>query len=128
MRTECECGMQKQNDHLMQMCYWGEANSIRLCNKRSVNSWPLSVDCRYFKGNSHSIRLCRIYSMPQRMPSSVQMHHTFCLTSLPHVSFVFALRCKPGFILAFSGTLYPVPSSVHSRSHCMPFPTVDMKM
>ncbi len=93
MRTEC--GMQKWSDRLMQMCYWGEANSIWLCDECSANSWTLSVDCWYFKGNSHSIHLCRVYSMP----NTVQMYHTFFLASLPHASFAFVFRFKPGFIV-----------------------------
>ncbi len=63
-----------------------------------ANSHTLSVDWQYFKGNPHSIHLCRVYSMPWWMPNSVKMYRTFCLTSLPHVSFVFTFRCKPGFI------------------------------
>ncbi len=72
------------------------ANSIQLCNKCSVNGQTLSVDCRYFRRNSHSIHLCRVYSLLRRMPNSVQMHHTFCIALLPHVLFTFAFRCKPG--------------------------------
>ncbi len=30
------------------------------------------------------------------MPNRVQMYNTFCLASLPHVSFAFAVRYKPG--------------------------------
>ncbi len=56
----------------------------------------LSIDCWYIKGNSHTICLCMINSLPRRMPNSIRMQHTFCLTSRPHASFVFAFRCKPG--------------------------------
>ncbi len=38
---------------------------------------------------------CRVYSLPQWMPNSVQMYHTFCLTSLLHALFTFAFWCKP---------------------------------
>ncbi len=64
------------------MCYQGEANSIRLCRKCSVNSRMLSIDCRYMKGNSHTIHLCRVDSLPRRMPNSVQIYHTFCFGSV----------------------------------------------
>ncbi len=40
---------------------------------------------------------CRVYLLPWRMPNSAQMHYTFCLAWLPHASFAFAFRCKPGF-------------------------------
>ncbi len=99
------------------MSYRSEANSIRLCDelakqysavqwtfgkqylavRRMFGEQPnaihrLSVLQREFAFNC----LCRVYLMPRRMPNSVQMYHTFCLASLPHVSFAF--RCKPGFI------------------------------
>ncbi len=80
------------------MCYRGETNSIRLCDECSANSQILSTICQYFKGNLHSICLCRVYSMLQRMPNSVIMYYMFCLASLPHASFVFVFRCKPGLI------------------------------
>ncbi len=60
------------------MCYRGEAHSIRLCDLRSANSWTLSINWQYFKGNSYSIRLCRVYLMPWRMPNSKQ-NVLFCL-------------------------------------------------
>ncbi len=75
------------------MCYRGKENSIRLCDKHSTGSRTLLIDCWYFKGNSHSIRLCTVFSMPRWMPNSVQMYHIFCLASLPHVLFVFSFRC-----------------------------------
>ncbi len=34
----------------------------------------LSVDCRYIKGNSRTIRLCRVDSLPWRMPNNVQIY------------------------------------------------------
>ncbi len=58
-----------------------------------------------------SKRICIQYvtvdSLPRQMPNSVQMYHTFCLASHPHVAFVFAFRCKPGF-----------RPSCHSRQKC----------
>ncbi len=79
------------------MCYHGEANSIWPCNEHLTNSRMLSIDCRYFKGNSHSMCLCRVCSMPRQMPNRVQMYYSFCLASLPHATFGF--RCKPGLSL-----------------------------
>ncbi len=57
MQTECECSMWKQCKRSMQTYSWGEANSIRLCDECSANSWMLSAKCRYFKRNSHTIHL-----------------------------------------------------------------------
>ncbi len=66
----------------------------------------LSVDCRYFKENSNTIRLYRVDLLPRRMPNSVQMYHTFCLSSHPHTSFTFAFRCKPGLMLRLNWRIY----------------------
>ncbi len=49
----------------------GEANSIRLCDEHSANSRMLSVECRYIKGNSRTMRLCRVDSLP-RSPNSTR--------------------------------------------------------
>ncbi len=64
-RTEWkyECGMRKQSDRLMQTCYRGEANSIWLCEEHLANGRKPSIHCRYFKGNSHSICLCRVFEV-----------------------------------------------------------------
>ncbi len=40
--------------------------------------------------------------MPQRMSNNVQMYHTFCLASPPHVLSVFTFRYKPGLRLSVS--------------------------
>ncbi len=82
------------------MCYKDETNSIQLCGEHSVNSRMLSVDCRYIKENSHTIR--RVDLLPQWMPNSVRMYHAFCLVSHPHTSFTFTFRCKPGFTVPCS--------------------------
>ncbi len=67
-------------------------------------SWgPPNIDMSDFKGNSHSIRLCKVYSKHRRMSNGIQMYHIFCLSSLPHASFVF--RCKLG---CTCGSLIPV--------------------
>ncbi len=107
MQTErkCECSMWKQSHLSMWTCYRGEANSIRLCSKCSGNSRMLSVDCWYFKGNLHTIRLCRVDSLPRQMLNSVRMYHIFCLASHPHVLFAFIFTCKPGFIISASVVL-----------------------
>ncbi len=81
----------------------GEANNIRLYDKCSADSRTLPVNCRYFKGNSHSIYLCRIYLMPRLMPNSVQVYDMFSLTSLSPASFTFAFRCKPGIRVTICG-------------------------
>ncbi len=57
--------------------------------------FSISVDCWCFKGNSHSVRLCRVCSLPHRMPNSVQMYQMVCHASL-HTSFAFAFSCKLG--------------------------------
>ncbi len=59
--------------------------------KRSFKCYPCYPSCWYFEGNSHSMCLCRVYLMPQRMSNSVQMYHIFYLTSLPHALFAHAL-------------------------------------
>ncbi len=76
------------------MCYWGEANSIQLCDECSVNSRMLSINCWYLKENLHTTPICRVDSLPQPMPNSVRMYYTFCLASRPHTSFAFAFSCK----------------------------------
>ncbi len=65
--------------------------AVRL-DKHSTNSLMLLVDCWYIKGNSHAIRLCKVDSLPRRMPNSVQMYQTFYLGSRPHALFIFSLR------------------------------------
>ncbi len=96
------------------MCYQSEANSILLCDKHSTNSRMLSINCRYFKGNSHMIHL------------NVHVHDSFnslgtglirCLgecqtiyertTPNIHIAFtcricvLFAFRCKPSLKIHF---------------------------
>ncbi len=71
----------------------------------------LFVDCRYFKGNSHSIRLCRFCSMVWQMQTVYKMYATFCLASLPHASFTFTLRWEPGLMSILSSKLEKVNAS-----------------
>ncbi len=76
MRTECKRkrSMRKRCERSMQMYSWGEANSIRLCDECLANSRMLSIICRYIKGNLHTIRLCRVVSLPRRMPNNLQTY------------------------------------------------------
>ncbi len=75
-----------------------EANSIPLCDERSANSWMLSVDCRYITGNSRTIHLCRVNSLPRQMPNNTNLP-TWTYASFSHAAFVFAFRYKPAFKL-----------------------------
>ncbi len=96
--------------HQGYICYLGEANSIRLCDEHSVNSQTLSISYRYFKGNSHMIRL----DVDVRDSfNSLGTGSTHCLgkfrimyectTSNIRIIFtcriyvLFAFRCKPTF-------------------------------
>ncbi len=49
--SECECSMRKRCERLI-----GETNSIWVCDEHSAHNRTLSINCRYFKGNSHTIR------------------------------------------------------------------------
>ncbi len=60
---------------------WGKQHSAvqrtfgeRLCDERSANSQMLSIDCRYIKGNLRTIRLCRVGSLPRRIPNNLQIY------------------------------------------------------
>ncbi len=63
----------------------------RMFGKQANAICKLSVLQREFE---YDIFRCRVYLLPQQMPNSVQMYHTFCLALLPHASFTFIFRFK----------------------------------
>ncbi len=89
------------------MCYQGEAHSIQLCDECSVNSQTLSIDCRYFKRNLHTIHLdvefirclgecwTKYKCVPYVLPCS-----------LPHASFTLAIGCKCTFTWKMTKILF----------------------
>ncbi len=95
-------------------------DSIQLCRKHSANSRMLSIDCRYFKGYSHSVCFCRFYSLPRQVPNSLQMYHTFCLASLPDALFMFTFTITDihMYLMNKWRTLFNYRRSAHSGKEC----------
>ncbi len=73
----------------------------------------LSVDCRYIKGNSCTIRLCRVDSLPPRMPNNLQIYpheptHRFRMPPLKFRLFSIKINenLKIGYLTFFSESGY----------------------
>ncbi len=95
------------------MCYQGEANSIRLSNKCLANSRMISINCRYFEENSHTICLdVDVHDSFNILGTgSIRCLHRCQCTNVPHQTFAsfshaaFAFCSRSGVNLALRGQL-----------------------
>ncbi len=72
----------------------------------------LSVDCRYIKGSSRTIRLCGIDSLPRQMPNNLQiyLHERKHFFRMPHL-------CSHSDV---NPSLLAVPKTIHAEQITLP--------
>ncbi len=87
----------------------------------SVAGCRLSLLQREFAFDTFRYRVCLL---PRQMPNSVKKDHTFCLTLLPHASFLFPFKCKPGFKIKCILTTSQVSMNV-SKCLCKQWYTIE---